>query len=109
MRKVSIYIFILLLSANTLEAQKSPILVGKVVDAFTKEPIPFATLTWNLSKKGVVADSVGHFKLNRSTFPKDSLMVSYVGFEPNKYALHFLKKDTLLLTLDYLNANYFFF
>ncbi len=105
MRKVSIYIFILLLSANTLEAQKSPILVGKVVDAFTKEPIPFATLTWNLSKKGVVADSVGHFKLNRSTFPKDSLMVSYVGFEPNKYALHFLKKDTLLLTLDYLNAN----
>jgi len=105
MRKISIYIFILLLSTNTLEAQKSPMLVGKVVDAFTKEPIPFATITWNLSKKGVVADSLGHFKLNRSTFPKDSLIVSYVGFEPNKYALPFLKKDTLLLTLDYLNAN----
>ncbi len=100
--KFPFLLFILaLLHVGSLEAQTSPNLMGKVMDAFTKEPIPFATIKWALSKKGTIADSVGHFKIVRSSFLKDSLLVTYVGYEQTTFGPSQLKKDTVNIPLDY--------
>ena len=100
--KFPFLLFILaLLHVGSLEAQTSPNLMGKVMDAFTKEPIPFATIKWALSKKGTIADSVGHFKIVRSSFLKDSLLVTYVGYEQTTFSPSQLKKDTVNIPLDY--------
>ena len=94
-------VILALLHVGSLEAQTSPNLMGKVMDAFTKEPIPFATIKWALSKKGTIADSVGHFKIVRSSFLKDSLLVTYVGYEQTTFGPSQLKKDTVNIPLDY--------
>ncbi|MEI7589004.1 MAG: DUF5686 family protein [Chitinophagia bacterium] len=97
------YLFLLgiLLKATTLEAQSPTVVVGKVRDAFTKEPIPFSTIQWALSKAGTIADSLGHFKIPRSSFVKDSLLVSYVGYDQSSYSASLLKKDSVIITLNY--------
>ena len=96
------YLFLLgiLLKATTLEAQSPSVVVGKVRDAFTKEPIPFSTIQWALSKAGTIADSLGHFKIPRSSFVKDSLLVSYVGYDQSSYSASLLKKESVIITLN---------
>jgi hypothetical protein len=100
--KLRFLFFILpLLIIGNLEAQSTLNLTGKVMDAFTKEPIPFATIKWALAKKGTVADSIGQFKITKSSFPKDSLLVTYVGYDPIAIGPTLLKKDALIVTLNY--------
>jgi hypothetical protein len=61
-------------------AQKNTIR-GKVVNDFTKETIPFASVFWKKAGHGTTTDSAGHFILKLSHHAEDSLVVSYVGFE----------------------------
>ena len=105
MKIASIFLFTLLVIANGAEAQFKKILVGKVMDGFTKEPIPFATAIWSLSKNGAVADSAGNIKILRSNIPNDSLVISYVGYQPTKFGIANFKKDTVKLFLDFYNTN----
>lgn len=90
-----------ILNVRGLEAQTHPNLTGKVMDAFTKEPIAFATIKWALAKNGTVADSIGHFKIARSSYLKDSLLVTYVGYELTAIVPSLLKKDSLIIPLNY--------
>ena len=96
-----LFLLALLLKINNTIAQAPPMMVGKVMDAFTKEPIPFASIGWTVSKKGTVADSTGNFKVNKSSLYKDSLLVSYVGYDPIKMDVSLHKKDSLLIYLNY--------
>jgi len=105
MKIAYIFLFTLLFITNGAEAQLEKIVVGKVMDGFTKEPIPFATAIWSLSKNGAVADSVGNIKILRSSIPNDSLVISYVGYQPAKYGIGNFKKDTVKLFLDFYNTN----
>jgi len=105
MKITYILLLSMLLLANGAAAQLGKMLVGKVMDGFTKEPVPFATATWALSKKGVVADSAGYLKILRSSLPNDSLVISYVGYVAVKYGIPYFKKDTVNLFLDFYNTN----
>jgi hypothetical protein len=53
---------------------------GRVLDAETLTPLAFANISINNSKRGVISDIEGNFKLNSS---EDivSIKVSYLGFE----------------------------
>ncbi|MEO7529927.1 MAG: carboxypeptidase-like regulatory domain-containing protein, partial [Sediminibacterium sp.] len=53
---------------------------GKVMNDFTKEPIPFASVYWKKAGFGVTSDSSGGFLIKLSHNPIDTLVVSYVGF-----------------------------
>jgi len=86
-------------------AQTSNPIKGLVINGFTKEPIPYASLHWKIAKNGVVTDSLGNYTINQSRFPHDSLIVSYVGFERSKFAIADIQKLKYKLTLENINTN----
>ncbi|MBS1565745.1 MAG: carboxypeptidase-like regulatory domain-containing protein, partial [Bacteroidetes bacterium] len=69
-----------LLSLTAVQAQRTS-LRGSVVNQFTKEKIPFASLHWKKAGSGTLSDSLGNFSLAASPWKPDTLIVSYVGFQ----------------------------
>lgn len=53
---------------------------GRVVNDFTKETVPFASIYWKKAGFGLNSDSAGQFRIRLSPFPVDTLVLSYVGF-----------------------------
>ena len=74
---------------------------GRVVNNFTKEPVPFASIYWKKAGFGGITDSLGNFSLKFSHHPIDTLVVSYVGFTNVMRAVR-QGRDTaaLMLLLD---------
>ncbi|HMI61561.1 MAG TPA: DUF5686 family protein, partial [Puia sp.] len=100
--------FVLTLLAFTgwasLKIQAQQVIVrGTVTNQFTKERIPFASVSWKKSGQGVIADSAGLFRIVARRHITDTLLVSSVGFE--KLALPVtLSRDTMVLNLFLENA-----
>lgn len=57
---------------------------GKVVDEHTKEPVSFASVYFLKGGMGKYTDSAGNFEFNLSTKINDTLIVTSVGYEPEK-------------------------
>ncbi|MEZ4972394.1 MAG: DUF5686 family protein [Cyclobacteriaceae bacterium] len=59
---------------------------GKVTDANSGDPVPFANIVFKGTTVGVTTDFDGNFSL--STFsPSDSIIASYVGYKPKTKAV----------------------
>lgn len=71
-------LFSLLLVSTSLRAQT--IIEGRVLNAKTGEPVPFATLGVPHRSIGTVADEYGHYLLRLPAGLTDTLVVSSVGF-----------------------------
>lgn len=54
---------------------------GVIQDAHTKEPVSYASIYFKRSGVGKTSDSAGNFSFYISNFKKDTLVVSYVGYE----------------------------
>ncbi len=54
---------------------------GIIQDAHTKEPVSYASVYFIRSGIGKTTDSAGNFSFYISKFSKDTLVVSYVGYE----------------------------
>jgi Family of unknown function (DUF5686)/CarboxypepD_reg-like domain len=54
---------------------------GTILDAHTKEPVNYASVYFARSGIGKTADSAGNFSFYISNFLKDTLVISYVGYE----------------------------
>jgi Family of unknown function (DUF5686)/CarboxypepD_reg-like domain len=54
---------------------------GTIIDAHTKEPVSYASIYFTRSGIGKTSDSAGNFSFYMSNFFKDTLVISYVGFE----------------------------
>jgi hypothetical protein len=87
------------------KAQNKQQIQGIVINGFTKEPVPYASIYWQLAKYGTISDSLGNYSLNTSSFKNDSLIVNYVGFEQIKYALDDIQKLKFKLTIEKINTN----
>lgn len=100
--KVQRFILLLLLLigsfSNSLKAQNSGTIKGKVFDEFTKELVPFASIQWRKAGWGTTTDSAGAFILRKSNFDIDTLIIYYVGFEPYSYPFS-SNSETGLITL----------
>ena len=70
---------------------------GKVLNAFTKEPISFASVYWKKANQGGITDSVGGFKIKLSNWPKDTLVVSYVGYDNLLHPYAIMHADSSLV------------
>ena len=57
------------------------IIKGKVINQFTNEPVPYASVYWKIAGHGGVTDSLGLFKLQKSSAQQDTIVVSYTGYE----------------------------
>ena len=95
----------ILFACCTLSAtsQITRLLSGKIINGFTKEPIPFATVRWANQKTGAISDSIGKFTILKSGFANDSLILNYVGFDTKKYALKNIQTENIVLTLENLS------
>jgi hypothetical protein len=100
-RQMKIYciLFNLLLlgSAQTLLAQRI-IVHGTVTNRFTKERIPFASISWKKAGRGLVSDSAGSFTIQSARRQTDTLLISSVGFQTQVIPL-VISKDTTEVTV----------
>ena len=72
-------ILVLGLLTNSLNAQQT-IVVGKVFETETNEPIPFANVFFKDSKIGSTTDEKGAYRIE-TYYPTDSLLVTVLGYQ----------------------------
>ena len=100
-----LFLLILFINIGLANAQSSNQYTGVVLNGFTHEPIPYASLKWKIAKTGVICDSVGIYTITKSTHPKDSIIIRYVGFEPSKFSIKDIEHLNFKLTLENLSTN----
>lgn len=83
--------------APVLLAQRS-VVQGTVTNHFTKERIPFASVSWKKAGRGIISDSAGNFTIQASRRGSDTLLISSVGFQTVALPL-VLSKDTTEITV----------
>jgi len=77
-QRVALFSVLLVFSFSAFAQQT--IITGKVIDADTGEPIPFANVYFKgNSSKGTTTDFDGYYKITTDT-PTDSLIASFVGY-----------------------------
>ena len=87
-----------ILICSQLWAQRGSIR-GKVVNDFTKESVPFASIYWKKAGTGTTSDSAGNFIIKFSHHLSDTLVASYVGFVDVFKPFTSSIKDTTNITL----------
>lgn len=93
------FLILLLLIGSYKGSSQEKSIVGKIVNPFTKEPVPYASVQWQKNGNGTLSDSVGLFLIKKSAYPSDSLLIGYVGYETAAYSVNSAKLDTLVLFL----------
>ncbi|NCI47009.1 DUF5686 and carboxypeptidase-like regulatory domain-containing protein [Sediminibacterium soli] len=80
-RSVTRYVLLVLCMALCgIGISQSSQVRGRILNHFTKETVPFASVYWKRAGFGGVSDSLGNFLLRSSHHQVDTLVVSYVGF-----------------------------
>ena len=74
---ISTLLFLVLFSSS-LVAQTTKV-SGKIVDAITREPLPFVNIIFTGTTIGAASDIEGNYTLSTST-KVDSITISYVGY-----------------------------
>jgi hypothetical protein len=74
-----ILLVLVLVSANALGQTK--VLRGVILDVQSGERIPFASMRLDKSGFGKLSDSSGGFSFHFEKWPKDTLQISYVGYQ----------------------------
>ncbi|MEC5142412.1 Carboxypeptidase-like protein [Chitinophaga sp. 180180018-2] len=96
----SVLLFCLLVFMQMTYAQGTASITGKVVNKFTEEPLPFATVYWKAADFGVMTDSAGSFTIKKSFRPADTLVVRYVGYVPKHIPLQHAMAADLVIPLE---------
>lgn len=87
--------FLCLVYCATAAAQ--PYYDGVVVDEKDNQPIPYASLSIDNKKKGILADSHGRFKLSEAEIKgTDTIQVSSVGYQTLKIVLSEARRKPVL-------------
>lgn len=74
-----------LLAQQTLaQAPPTTTLSGRVFDAASGKPMPFATVFINNTTRGTTADSTGHYQLTRVPIGSVEIVASFVGYRPTR-------------------------
>ncbi len=100
-RKTPLFLFAFLLSFTVLNAQH--ILQGRIIDAFTKEPLPFVNVGVLKKELGTVSNEDGFFFLEvPDLFAKETLRFSMIGFDERDFQVAdleaiLLSNNTLVL------------
>jgi len=94
-RKFLLISLLFFLSSNLL-AQSDNFLVGKVFDAVTKEPLPFATIVLKKNCLGVFSNADGSFKIsNNPDFQTDSLIITFIGYQRTAIAIRSMEENSI--------------
>ncbi len=74
------------------------IVKGRVIDARTFKPLPFATVYMNQTTIGTITNDKGDFLMNEVPVGRYDLVVSYVGYQP--YQSRVLVNDSTAINLS---------
>src|SRR5690606_12968715 len=86
----------------TLNLSAQTIVTGKVTDAETKSPLPYASIRIKEKALGVVTNEQGDFTLTLNCSPENyTLVISFVGFKTYEIALtKFIERKNKTLELE---------
>ena len=102
-RSISISLLVLVFLSNSIIANAQSIFIkGKIINQFTNETMPFASVFWKKAGFGVITDSVGCFSIKKSSYTIDTLVASYIGYEEIYHPYQF-KSDTGIILLTFTN------
>lgn len=92
--KKSIIIFFLKIFCLNIYSQN---ITGKIVDAITKQPLPYAYVINTSKNKGVLSDEKGGFKLQEVS-KNDTIAFSLLGYEKKAYTI--IKNELNVIELE---------
>ncbi|MBG9374821.1 carboxypeptidase-like regulatory domain-containing protein [Panacibacter sp. DH6] len=97
-KKLGLIILLLTAYVNIIHAQ-SKTLSGIVLDKQSDEPIPYASVVFKVSGRGMITDSAGKFSFSLNTWPAgDTLQVLNVGYKIAEIPVALLK-DSASVTI----------
>lgn len=76
---------------------------GKIIDASSSNPIPFASVYVNGSSQGSISNSAGAFAFN-SSISNGELIITSVGYQTISYPFNNPKPQNLIIKLDRKNS-----
>ncbi|WP_117883705.1 carboxypeptidase-like regulatory domain-containing protein [Aureibaculum luteum] len=86
----SLFFFLFCFISLSFFGQSSDFINGKVFDAKTKEPLPFATVLLANNNLGLAANEEGDFRISiRPNFLSDTISISFIGY--NRQLIAFSK------------------
>lgn len=63
------------------EKNNSSFFFGKIIDNQSEEPLPFVSISFKKSKRGIITDSAGNFNLPKSSYNvDDTIFIQSVGY-----------------------------
>ena len=95
-------LFLLVLILNYVSSFGQTELIGQVIDASTKEPIPYVNIGLVDEHIGTVSDDQGYFQLEIDPlkYGQSNLRFSMISFESKTYVLQeYLQKEFLIIPL----------
>ncbi|NPA45545.1 MAG: carboxypeptidase-like regulatory domain-containing protein [Chlorobi bacterium] len=95
----SVIILTLLFSITPSSAQKLTTIKGKVIDAKTKEPLPFVNIVFVGKNIGTVTDFKGEFFLE-TQWASNKVEAAYTGFKSDVKTITIGKTNTLKFELE---------
>ncbi|HVA99388.1 MAG TPA: DUF5686 family protein, partial [Bacteroidia bacterium] len=91
---LTFFSFAFIANAQTFSLQ------GKIIDAETKNPLPFVSVTITGEQQGTTADIDGHFTIT-SSHPINSLSFSYLGYQTFVYKIKSSEnQNSILIKLE---------
>jgi len=112
LKKCQFYLSVFLLSILSFHAQaQTKILRGVILDFQSGEIVPFASMKLAKAGYGKLSDSAGGFSFRFEQWPRDTLQISYVGFQPyflplNDSLFRRATSDTLNLVINLQRGKY---
>lgn len=91
-----------LIACNICFGQKT-IVSGTVIDAETKEPLPFVNLMFQGTKIGMATDMDGKFHIE-TYYASDTLLCSFLGYAPQKKKIHLDQEQVINFELQSSNV-----
>ena len=75
-----------ILALPLISVAQETIVKGKITDANSGDPIPFANLIFKGTTIGTTTDFDGNYSL-KALNPSDTLIASYIGYKPKRKAI----------------------
>ncbi|QKZ13151.1 carboxypeptidase-like regulatory domain-containing protein [Spirosoma sp. KUDC1026] len=98
-RLVSLFLLLGLTLATAFGQSTTITLTGRVLDAATNQPVPFANVYLNASTQGTTADAQGNYQLTGLPTGTSELVASALGFVTSRQTLRLTTDRALQLSL----------
>ena len=102
MNLIKLFLIVFFITIANLVIGQKTIVIGTVVDATTKETIPFATVSFKGTKTGTTTDIDGKYRLE-SYYSSDSILVTFLGYKP--FTTHVRQDNSQTINVELISSD----